>query len=197
MRASGRHGVEERARLLDRHLQHFVDVLALVADLERFAVVALALADVAGHVDVRQEVHLHLDHAVALAGLAAAALDVEAEAARLVAARARFLRAGEQLADRREQPGVGGRVGARRAADRALVDVDHLVEVLQPVDGVVRRRRSSVVAPFSAVAATGNSVSLISVDLPEPDTPVTQVNRPSGISTVDVLQVVAARAARA
>jgi hypothetical protein len=39
-------------------------------------------ADVAGHVDVGQEVHLDLEHAVALAGLAAPAGDVEAEAAR-------------------------------------------------------------------------------------------------------------------
>jgi hypothetical protein len=81
---------EELQRVLDRHLEHLVDVPALVADLQRLAVVALALADVAGHVHVRQEVHLHLDHAVALAGLAAPALDVEAEAAGLVAARARL-----------------------------------------------------------------------------------------------------------
>ena len=127
-------------RLLDRHLQHFVDVAALVLDLQRLAVVALAVADVARHVDVGQEVHLDLDHAVALAGLAAAALDVEGEASRAVAALARLRHAGEQLADRREQPGVGGRVGARRAADRALVDVDHLVEELEALDLVVRRR---------------------------------------------------------
>jgi hypothetical protein len=37
-------------------------------------------------------------------------------------------------------------------------------------------------------------VSLTSVDLPEPETPVTQVKRPTGSATVDVLQVVAARA---
>ncbi len=37
-------------------------------------------------------------------------------------------------------------------------------------------------------------MSLISVDLPEPDTPVTQMNSPTGRSSVDVLQVVAARA---
>ena len=33
---------------------------------------------------------------------------------------------------------------------------------------------------MSSLAAIANSVSLISVDLPEPDTPVTQVNRPAG-----------------
>jgi hypothetical protein len=61
--------------------------LPLELDLQRLAVVALALADVAGDVDVGQEVHLDLDDAVALAGLAAAALDVEGEAPGLVAAR--------------------------------------------------------------------------------------------------------------
>ena len=98
------------------------------------------MADVARHVDVGQEVHFDLDHAVALAGFAAAALDVEAEAARAVAALARFGHPGEQFADRREQAGVGGRVGARGAADRRLVDVDDLVEKFQAVDFAVRRR---------------------------------------------------------
>jgi hypothetical protein len=65
---------------LDRHVEHVGDRLALEQHFESFAVVALALADVAGDVDVGQEVHLDLDDAVALAGLAAAALDVEREA---------------------------------------------------------------------------------------------------------------------
>ncbi len=124
-------------RLLDRHVEHLVDGLALVVHLERLAVVALAVAYIAGHVDVGQEMHLHLDHAVALARLAAPALHVEGEAPRAVAARARFGHAREQVADRREESRVGGRVGARRAADRALVDVDHLVEEVEPLDGVV------------------------------------------------------------
>src|SRR5690606_41637314 len=98
-----------------------------------FAVVALAFADIAGHIDVRQEVHFHLDHAVALAGLAASALDVEGEASRTVTPRAGFRHAGEQLTDGREQPRIGGWIGAGRAADRALVNVDHLVQVLQAI----------------------------------------------------------------
>ena len=124
-------------RLLDAHLEHLGDVLALVADLERLAVVALALADLAGHVHVGQEVHLDLDLPVALAGLAAAALDVEAEAAGLVAAQLALGRLREELADVVEHAGVGGRVAARRAADGRLVDVDDLVEVLGAVDAVV------------------------------------------------------------
>ena len=102
--------IEELACVLDRHLQYFVDALALVFDLQCFAVVALALAHIARHVDIGQEVHLDLDHAVALAGFTPAAFDVEAEATRLVAARTRFLSGGEQLADRGEDAGVGRRI---------------------------------------------------------------------------------------
>ena len=58
----------------------------------------------------------------------------------LVAARLGLGQPGEPLADRREGAGVGRRVGARRAADRRLVDVDHLVEVLQALDAVVLAR---------------------------------------------------------
>ena len=90
-------------------VEHFVDVLALVLDIERFAVVALAVTDVARHVDVGQKVHFHLEHAVALARFAAAALHVERETARIVAAFLRCRHAREQFADRREKARVGGR----------------------------------------------------------------------------------------
>ncbi len=132
---------EEVERLGDRHLEDVRDRLALVVDLERLPVVALARADLARDVDVRQELHLDLEDAVALAVLAATALDVEAEAARRVAADARLRDAREQLADRREQPDVGRRVGARGPPDRALVDLDDLVDVLGPLERVVRADR--------------------------------------------------------
>ncbi len=111
--------------------------VALELHLQRLAIVALAVADVAGDVDVGQEVHLDLDQAVARAGLAAAALDVEAEAAGLVAARLAFGQAGEPVADVGEGAGIGGRVGARGAADRRLIDVDHLVEIFEAGDLLV------------------------------------------------------------
>ena len=134
------HGVEERPSLLHGHVQHLVDVLALVANVQRLPVVALALALVAGDVDVGQEVHFHLEYPVALAGFAAPALDVEAEAARLVAAGAGLLGLCKQLPDRREQAGVGGGVGAGGAAYGALVDVNHLVQMLQALHALVPRR---------------------------------------------------------
>ena len=127
-------------RLLDGHVEHVGDALALELHLQRLAVVALAVALLAGHVDVGQEVHLDLDLPVAAADLAAPALDVEGEAPRLVAARARLLGLREQVADHVEQPRVGGGVRARRAPDRRLVDGDDLVELLEPLDRAVRAR---------------------------------------------------------
>src|SRR6185369_2063239 len=132
---------EELERLGDGHLEDVGDRLALEVDLQRLAVVALAVADLARDVDVGQELHLDLEDAVALAVLAAAALDVEAEAAGRVAANARLRHAGEQLADGREQPDIRGRVGARRSPDRALVDLDDLVDVLGALELVVRPDR--------------------------------------------------------
>src|SRR5690606_2706721 len=99
------------------------------------------LAHRGGDVDVGQEVHLDLDRAVALARLAAAALDVEGEPSGLVAALARLRGPGEQVADVREDAGVGGRVGPWGAADGALVDLDDLVDVLDAGDAPVRPRR--------------------------------------------------------
>ncbi|MCY1455799.1 hypothetical protein D9M71_729570 [compost metagenome] len=84
--------------------------------------------------------HLDLDQAVALTGLTASALDVEGEAPRAVTAGAGLRHAREQFTNRREQTGVGRRVRAWRAADWALVNVNHLVQVLQAVTAVVRCR---------------------------------------------------------
>ncbi|MNT06821.1 hypothetical protein D3C72_1415030 [compost metagenome] len=80
--------------------------------------------------------HLDLDDAVALTGLAAAALDVEAEATGAIAARLGLGQARIPVADRIEGAGIGGRVRAGGAADGRLVDVDDLVELLQPLDPV-------------------------------------------------------------
>ena len=72
------------------------------------------------------------------AGLAAATLDVEREPTGQVAADLGFLGLREQLADVVEDAGVGGRVGPRGSSDRALINMDHLVQVLQATDPSVQ-----------------------------------------------------------
>ena len=151
--------LEEDDRLLDGHVEHVGDRLALEADVERFLVVALAVALLARHVDVGQEVHLDLDLPVAAADLAAPALDVEREAPRLVAARPRLLGLGEEVADDVEEAGVGRRVRARRAPDRRLVDLDDLVELVEAEHGGVRAR-----ALARAVQAVGHRLEQDLVD---------------------------------
>ena len=94
------------------------------------------MADLAGDEDVREEVHLDLHKSVATAGLAAAALGIEREPARAVAARARVCRRGEQVADVIKEIGICRWVRARRAPDGALVDADDLVEEFLALDGL-------------------------------------------------------------
>ena len=125
------------------HFQDVADGLAFVVDFQGFAVVALAVTDFAGHIDIRQKVHFDLDDAVTGTVFAAAAFDVEAETAGAVAAQFGFGHLGKQFADRREQAGVGRRVGARRAANRRLVDDDGFVELLDAFDVVVAARHGA------------------------------------------------------
>ena len=129
--------LENVTGLVDGQFEDFIDVEAFVADVQRFMVVALPMALLARHIDVWKELHFNLLDAVAVAFFATSAFHVEGEAARAVAADLRVRRHGENLADRVEKPRVGGGIGAWRAADRRLVDDDHLVDVLQPFDGIV------------------------------------------------------------
>ena len=122
--------LEDLQRLVHGHRQRLGDGAPGVLHLQRLAVVAQPAALLAGDVDVGQEVHLHAQRAIALAGLAASALDVEAEAPGTVAAHLGGGGHGKEVADRREGVGVGRGVAARCPPDRALVDLDHLVQVL-------------------------------------------------------------------
>ena len=128
---NGGHVLEEGPGVFHRQLQHLRNVAALPLHLQCFAVVALAVAHVAGHVHVGQKMHFHFHHAIALAGFAAPAGHVERKAPRRVAALFGGGGFGHQLAQRREQAGVGRGVAARCAANGRLIDVDHLVEKFQ------------------------------------------------------------------
>ena len=81
----GRYGLKERQRVFHRQIQHLRDVEILEFDLQCFPVVALALADIAGHIDIGKKMHFDFCDPVALTGLAAPAADVKTEATGLVA----------------------------------------------------------------------------------------------------------------
>ena len=67
------------------HFENVGDAFAPVGDVEGFAIVAASVARFAGDVDVAQEMRVDFDEAVALAGFASSAGDVEAESAGFVA----------------------------------------------------------------------------------------------------------------
>ena len=115
---------EECQRLAHGQLQHLVDVEPVVADVEDAALEARAFALLADQLDVGQELHLDGDGAVALAGFAAAAGDVEREVAGGVAAALGSGVEANSVADEVESLDVGDRIRARRAADGRLIDQD-------------------------------------------------------------------------
>ena len=118
-------------RFLDGHVEDVVDVAALVLDVEDGGFVTGSVAFFAGKLDVGEELHLDGDGAVAFADVAAAAGDVEGEAAGGEALALGVGLGGEEGADVVEGLDVGDGVGARRAADGRLVDEDDVVEVLR------------------------------------------------------------------
>ena len=135
------HATEERERFLDGHVEHLRDVVTAVPHGEHLALEAAPATGGAAHPHVGQEVHLHVEHARALAALAAAAGHVEREVPRREPALARVGGRGERLADRRERLGVGRRVRARHPADGLLIDGHDLVEMFPTIDPVVRAGR--------------------------------------------------------
>ena len=113
--------------------------------------------------------HLDFDLPIALAGFATASADVEAESPGTVSVRFAFLRAREQRADIVPQPDIGCGIASGGSSDRALIDVDHLIDVLDAGDltigarapmrmvDAIRQRRSERVGDQRAFAASGNA----------------------------------------
>ena len=135
-----RYILEELYGTVDGHVEHVGNGLALKAHFQRLAVVALAVTNLAGHVDVGQEVHLDCLVTVTLTGFATAAAHVERETSGLVASYLRFGQADKQVADVAEHARIGGGIGTRCAPQRRLIDVHHLVDIFQPFKVVVWQR---------------------------------------------------------
>ena len=136
---------EEIHPILYGHRQNLGDVLVPIGNVERVLIVARALAGGAGHFHIGHQMQLGGDRALAAALLAAASLDVEAKARGCIAALLGLGRLGEEAADVVVETNVRGWVGAGRAANGGLVDVDHIAYVLDPVEAVVRARQHAAV----------------------------------------------------
>ena len=139
-RQNGRYVLEELHGLIDGHVEYVGYRFPLEAHFKRFAVVAFTVAHLARYHHVGQEVHFDGFVAVATAGLAPATFHVERETPRLVATYLSFGQVDKEAADIAEDARVGGRIASRRAADGALVYVDHLIYIVHALDPVIGHR---------------------------------------------------------
>ena len=107
-------------------------------DGQRFRVVALPAAGIAFHPDIRQKVHFDTLLAVPFTRFASSAGDVEAEAAGRIAAQFRFRQLRKEFPNQFEYTCIGSRIRSGGIAERLLIDANHLVDVFDPANGVVR-----------------------------------------------------------
>ena len=114
----------------DGHIQHVVDVLAVVFHVEDVALETLPVAGLALQFQVGHELHLHRDHACALAFLASSSVGVEREVLGRESHLLRECLLGKKLADGIVGFHVGGRVRARALSDGVLVYKLHMFHLL-------------------------------------------------------------------
>ncbi|MNN46664.1 hypothetical protein D3C81_1610530 [compost metagenome] len=123
--------LEEFSRILHGHLQNIRDTLILIFHFQGLPVISLTLANLTRDIDIGKEVHLNLDNSIPAAGFTAAALNVEAEAAFLVAADLGLIRLGEQITNIIKDACIRRRIGTRRTPDWRLVNINDLLHMFQ------------------------------------------------------------------
>ena len=132
-------GGEELGGGLDVEIENIADGESVVTDFQGSGIVALAEAAFAIDPGGGEEIHFQFDAAVTLALGTLPFSVVEGRAGGVVAAHAGFGELGEEGADVVEEFDVGGGAGARGFADRRLVDLVAVFEILE-ADGFVVRR---------------------------------------------------------
>src|SRR5258705_12451392 len=99
-------------------------------NLQRLGVVPRPVTHLAAHINIRQKMHLDALTPLPLARLAAAALHVEAEPPGLISADLCLARHRKNFSDFVEYARVSRRIRARRPANWALIDLDHLIDLV-------------------------------------------------------------------
>ena len=116
---------------LHRHIQDIIDILPLVANLQGFPVVAFSITNLAWHIDIRQEMHLDLYNTVSGAGLTTSTLHIEGETPLGIASLLGILGTGKEVTNQVKDTGIGCGVGTGGSSNRALVNVNDLIQGFQ------------------------------------------------------------------
>src|SRR5579872_7393899 len=122
--------------LAHREAENFVNILVTIAHFQNSALEASAAAFLADEFDIREELHLDRDRAIALAGFAAATGNIEGKVAGGEAAPLGVRGGCECIAYGIERLQVGRGIGARSAADGGLVHQDNLFDERIALDTV-------------------------------------------------------------
>ena len=123
--------------MVDGHVQHIGNALALISHFQRFAVIAFAVANLARHHHIGQHIHLNGFVSVARTGLATAALHVKRETTRLITPYHCLGKVYEKVANVVENARVGCGIRTWRAPKRRLVYVHYLVNVVYSLHIIV------------------------------------------------------------
>src|SRR5882724_4851447 len=127
---------KEREGILDAHRENLADVLPLEQNAQGLRIESFAPADVAEHLNIRQETHFDALHSLAVACLAASARGIERETAGGESAHARLGGVGIQSANGVPESNIRCRARAWRLADGRLIDLQHAADGLPSRDGV-------------------------------------------------------------
>src|SRR3984957_11766158 len=103
-----------------------MDIPPAVARLQHLLLVSCAFTLFTDQFHVRKKLHFHSDRAVALAGLAMSARNVERKMPSAETALLRFRQGSEEIADGVEGFDVRHRIRAWRSANRRLIDQHYL-----------------------------------------------------------------------
>ena len=98
------------------------------------------MTGLAGHLDIRKEVHLDGLITITATGFATATLYIERESSWFVASDLGLREIDKQRTDIGEDTCVSGRIGAWCAPDGALIDINHLIYIFQTFDVLVGHR---------------------------------------------------------
>src|SRR5450631_3417726 len=131
---------KERESILDAHRENLADVLPLEQNAQGLRIESFATADVAEHLNIRQETHLDALPALTFASLAASARGVERKTAGGESAHARLSGVGIQSANRIPKSDIRCRARARSLADGRLIDLQHAADRLPSCDGIAADR---------------------------------------------------------
>jgi len=123
--------LKELKSLIHRHFEIVRNVFSLISYSQGLAIITPTAAAVTGNINVWQKMHLNFFYSSSLALLTAPSMDIEAKAARSVALSSGFWRHSQQLSQRAENLGIGGRIRARRSPYGLLVNQNDFVNIFQ------------------------------------------------------------------